>query len=66
MTFEAGLGARLGISGTLECKDKDGKVLSVIELTGSIPLSDLGLTIDQAQDLIDSQPEKPNGTDHRQ
>lgn len=68
MTFETGLGARLGISGTLECKDKDGKVLSVIELSGSIPLSELGLSIDQAETLIASQPqpETTNGPDHRE
>ena len=49
-------------------KDKDGKVLSVIELSGSIPLSELGLSIDQAATLIASQPqpETTNGPDHRE
>lgn len=32
---------RLGISGTLEWRDKDGKILGTTTLSGSIPLSDL-------------------------
>ena len=66
MTYEAAVGARLGISGTLECKDKDGNILSVIELSGSIPLSELGLSVEQAEALNATQLETFNGPDHRE
>lgn len=62
MTFSAGVGARIGISGVLECKDKDGNVLQLIEMNGSIPLSDLGLSVEQAQELI-TQQEASRGSD---
>ncbi len=64
MDFKTGMGGRLGISGTFECKDKDGVVLKTIELRGSVPLEDLGLTVEQAQALVDSQG-ADSGPDHR-
>lgn len=60
--YSAAIGARIGFSGAFECKDKDGNVLEVIHLSGSMPLESLGLTTDQATELL----EQSNGTDHRQ
>ena len=48
-------GARLAIRGTLEFKDKDGRVIGTTEMHGSVPLADTGLTADEAQQIIDSQ-----------
>ena len=53
--MNASLGARLGLSFTLECRDKDGNILKTIDCKGSIPLEESGLTIKQAQELIDEQ-----------
>lgn len=55
------IGAKLNIAGTLEWRDKDGNILSTTKLSGSIPLSQLNLTQEQAQQLV----EQTNGTDHR-
>lgn len=44
------LSAKLVISGAFECKDKDGNVLKVIHLGGSIPLTD-----EQAKDILESE-----------
>ena len=44
--------ARLQIAGTLEWRDKDGNILSTTQLRGSIPLSQLGLTQEQAEQLV--------------
>lgn len=52
MSFSTGMGAKLGINGTFECKDKDGNVLETITLNGAIPLEKLGLTVEEAQQLI--------------
>lgn len=62
---QAAIGAKLNISGTLEWRDKDGNILSTTEIRGAIPLEDTGLTVEQAQQLINSQ-ENPHGSDHRQ
>lgn len=64
MTHQTHVGARLGIHGTLECKDKDGNVLRTIVISGSIPLSDSGLTAGEAQEMINQQ-EADNGFDNR-
>lgn len=32
------INARLGIAGTLECRDADGNIIKTIEFTGSLPL----------------------------
>ena len=55
MTFTAGVGARLGLSGTLEFKDDAGNVLKRVDFTGSVPLSETGLSVEQAQELITQQ-----------
>jgi hypothetical protein len=59
---QVGIGARLGIAFDLECKDAAGNVLKVIHCKGSFPLSDAGLSVEQAQELINQQ-EPNNGTD---
>jgi hypothetical protein len=64
MTFSAGVGARLGLAGTLEFKDKDGNVLKRVDFTGSVPLADTGLSVYQAQSIINQQ-EPQHGADDR-
>ena len=64
MNNTAGVGARLGLAGTLEFKDAEGRVLKTVEINGSVPLSDAGLSIEQAQELINSQG-ATNGADDR-
>lgn len=61
-TQTAGLGARLVISGSFECLDKDGKVLKVIEGRGEFPLEQLGMSVEEAQQLVKEQ---GNGLDDR-
>lgn len=56
----SGVGAKLGLSGALECRDKDGNVLKVIHFNGAIPLADLNMTPDQARELIERE---ANGAD---
>lgn len=51
----AQIGARLRLSGTLEFKDAEGNVLKTMELTGSVPLEELGLTQEQATELVAQQ-----------
>jgi hypothetical protein len=55
--------ASLGLAFDLDFKDADGNVLKTIQCKASIPLSELGLTPDSAQALIDEQ-ESQHG-DHR-
>ncbi len=57
-----GLGAKLVISGSFECLDKDGNVLKVIEGRGAFPIDQLGLSVEQAQQLVKEQ---GNGLDDR-
>ena len=64
MTQQANIGAKLTISGSFECLDKDGNVLKVIHGSGTFPLEELGLTVEQAQELIAK--EQGNGLDNRQ
>ena len=49
------VGARLGLSGTLEFKDAEGRILKTVDFVGSVPLADAGLTVEQAQELINTQ-----------
>lgn len=56
----AQMGAKLGLSGVLEYRDKDGNLLKTVEISGAIPLSELGMSVDQARDLIQQQ-EQGNG-----
>lgn len=50
------LTAKLVISGSFECKDKDGNVLKVIHLNGSLPLND-----EQTLEILENE----NGMDDR-
>jgi hypothetical protein len=59
------IGAKLNISGTLEWRDKDGNILKTTTISGAVPLADTGLSVDQAQELINQQ-EQANGCHHRQ
>ena len=51
----AGMGAKLGMSFNLEWRDKDGNILKTVQCRGSVPLSETGLTIEQAKQLIKEQ-----------
>ena len=64
MTFETHTAGRVGLSGFLQFRDKNGVVIKEVEINGSVPLPE-GLTAEQAQELINSQ-EQSNGTDHRE
>lgn len=55
--------ASLGLAFDLDFKDVDGNVLKTIQCKANIPLSELGLTPDSAQALIDEQ--EPQHGDHR-
>jgi hypothetical protein len=37
--FHAGVGGRIGIQGSFQCRDKDGKIVKVIHAKGSVPFS---------------------------
>ncbi len=54
--------AKLQIAGTLEWRDKDGNILKTTEIRGAIPLSKLGLTEQQAAELVK---ESQHGSNHR-
>lgn len=62
--FQSSMGARLGLSGTLCYHDKDGNVIKTVEINGSIPLSDLGMSVEQAQELIQQQEQGNGPHDH--
>lgn len=62
--YKAQMGAKLGLFGTLVYKDAQGNVLKEVQINGAIPLEKLGLSIEEAQELIQQQ-EKSNGTDNR-
>ena len=49
------MGARLGMSFALEFRDAQGNILKTIDCKGSVPLSEAGLTAEQAQAIIDQQ-----------
>lgn len=55
MSFKTGMGARLGFSGTLIFKNKQGEVIKTTPFSGAIPLERLGLTQEQAQQLVEQQ-----------
>ncbi len=65
MHIPSPLGARLGLSGTLEFKDAAGNVLKRVDFTGSVPLAGAGLSAEQAQELI-TQQEANHGSDDRE
>lgn len=62
---QASVGARLGLSFSLDFKDKDGNVLKTIHCKGSVPLEEAGMTAEQAQQLINEQGVVDHGTDDR-
>jgi len=64
-TSTAGVGAKLGLAFSLDFRDKDGNVLKTIHCKGSVPLADTGMSVDQAQQLINQQ-ESQHGPDDRQ
>lgn len=47
--METKMGGRLGISGTLEWRDKDGNILGTTELSGSVPLDQVELIGEEAE-----------------
>lgn len=51
------VGARLGLAGTLEFRDKDGNILKTVDFTGSVPLEDTGMSVDEAKQLINQTKE---------
>ena len=54
-TFKTEAVGRLGLSGFLTYHDKDGNPIKTVEMKGSIPLSAIGLDIEQATAIINSQ-----------
>lgn len=62
---QAQLGGRIGLSGAFECRDAAGNVVKTITFTGSIPLSQLGLSEEQARELVSTQ-EATDGTHDRE
>ena len=46
---------RLGLAGALVFRDATGAVLKTVPFHGSVPLADTGLTVEQAQQLIEQQ-----------
>lgn len=52
---QAATGGRLGFEGALEFRDAEGRVLKVVQVTGSIPLSDLGVDEKQAAALVEGE-----------
>lgn len=51
----APIGGRLGISGTLEWRDKDGNIIKTTELKGSLPLDTLQPAEKEAEDGPDDR-----------
>lgn len=39
MTQETGIKATVQVSGFIECRDKDGQIVKVIEFKGNVPLT---------------------------
>ncbi len=55
MNAEASIGARLGLAFDLEFRDAAGNVLKTVQCRGSVPLAETGLSVEQAQSLIEEQ-----------
>lgn len=53
MTYEAKMTAKLGMRGTIECRDARGEVVKTIEFAGSIPLERIGITEQEARKLVE-------------
>jgi hypothetical protein len=52
MNQEAKLEGKVVVSGQLECRDKDGVLLKVIDLRGEVPLVDLVEAKDIGRQLL--------------
>lgn len=61
----ASVGAKLGISLTLEFKDKDGNVIKRMPMSGSVPLEETGMSVEQAQSFINEQQGASHGSNHQ-
>jgi hypothetical protein len=55
MKMQSGIGAKLHMRGRLEYKNKDGQVIKTVEINGSAPLAELGLSEQEAKRLVASQ-----------
>lgn len=64
MNFDSTMGAKLGVSGVLEYRDAAGTLLKTVEIKGAIPLSSLGMSVDEARDLIKQQENADGAHDH--
>ncbi len=64
MSYATGVEAKLQMSGVITYRDSLGVVIKEVPFSGAIPLSQLGMTVEQAQELIQQQ-EAPHGPDHR-
>lgn len=60
MSWNSGLKGKLNIKGAFQFRDKDGNVLSTMEVDGSIPLD--RFTPEQQQQLLK---DIPHATDNR-
>ena len=57
MVWQAGVGAKLSVKGALEFKDRDGKVIKTVQVDMAVPLEQLGMSVEEAQELTrQSQP----------
>jgi|AntAceMinimDraft_11_1070367.scaffolds.fasta_scaffold249937_2 hypothetical protein len=48
-------GAAFSLSGVLEYRDKDGNIIGTSALAARIPLSDLGISVEEAQQIINER-----------
>lgn len=62
-TNTAAVGARLGIAMTLEFKDAAGNMLKRMPMSGSVPLAEAGMSVEQAQQIIDGQTKETSRAD---
>lgn len=62
MKMQSAVGAKLHIKGAFECKDKDGRVLKVIQVDSQVPLEQLGLSVEDAKKLVADQHSAAQGS----
>lgn len=60
----AQMGAKLGLAGVLVYKDAAGNVIKEVPFTGAVPLAELGLSVEDAQQLIQQQEQSHGTHDH--
>jgi hypothetical protein len=56
--YEAKMTAKLGMRGTIECRNARGEVVKTIEFSGSLPIDQVGITEQEARKLV----EQSNGS----